>query len=128
MKEKEKKASARIEATIGKIKDVVDVNTIIGEPREIAPGVTVMTVSKVTYGFASGGTDIPNKTKDEFFAGGGAAGVTLEPLAFLVVNGNDVRLLEVSTKYNGSLDKAITMAPDIIDKVKDAIGDLKGNK
>lgn len=125
MKDKERKASAKIEATMGKIKEVVDINTVIGEPREIAPGITVMTVSKVTYGFASGGTDIPNKTKDEFFAGGGAAGVTLEPLGFLVVKGDSVRLLEVSTKYNGSLDKAITMVPDVLDKIKEVINDLK---
>ena len=120
-------ANAKLEATINQIKSIVDVNTIIGQP--IAVGnVTILPVSKVTYGFASGGSDLPTKTNKELFAGGGGAGVTLQPLAFLVVSESGVRILEISSKYNDGLDRALTMAPDIIDKIKDFIASSKSNE
>lgn len=120
-------ASAKLEATIHQIKNVVDVNTVIGEPIVVGE-VTILPVSKVTYGFASGGSDLPNKTNKDLFAGGGGAGVTLQPLAFLIVSEAGVRILEISSKYNDGLDRALTMAPDIIDKIKDTVASLKGGK
>ena len=117
-------ANAKIEATINQIKNVVDVSTIIGQPIVVGE-VTILPVSKVTYGFASGGSDLPNKTNKELFAGGGGAGVTMQPLAFLIVSEGGVRILEISSKYNNGLDRALTMAPDLIDKVKETIGALK---
>ncbi|MBR2591167.1 MAG: GerW family sporulation protein [Clostridia bacterium] len=120
-------ASAKLEATINQIKNVVDVNTVIGEPIVVGD-VTILPVSKVTYGFASGGSDLPNKTNKDLFAGGGGAGVTLQPLAFLIVSEAGVRIMEISSKYNDGIDRALTMAPDIIDKVKDTIASLKGGK
>ena len=117
-------ANAKIEATINQIKNVVDVSTIIGQPIVVGE-VTILPVSKVTYGFASGGSDLPNKTNKELFAGGGGAGVTMQPLAFLIVSERGVRILEISSKYNNGLDRALTMAPDLIDKVKETIGALK---
>ena len=119
-------ANAKLEATINQIKTIVDVNTIIGEPISVGD-VTIVPVSKVTYGFASGGSDLPTKTNKELFAGGGGAGVTLQPLAFLIVSESGVRILEISSKYNDGLDRALTMAPDIIDKIKDTLGSLKGS-
>ena len=119
-------ANAKLEATINQIKTIVDVNTIIGEPINVGD-VTIVPVSKVTYGFASGGSDLPTKTNKELFAGGGGAGVTLQPLAFLIVSEKGVRILEISSKYNDGLDRALTMAPDIIDKIKDTLGSLKGS-
>lgn len=116
--------NAKLEATISQIKSVVDVNTIIGQPIVVG-NITILPVSKVTYGFGSGGSDLPNKTNKELFAGGGGAGVSLQPLAFLVVQESGVRILEISSKYNDGLDRALTMAPDIIDKIKDAIGGKK---
>ena len=66
--------NAKLEATISQIKSVVDVNTIIGQPIVVGE-VTILPVSKVSYGFGSGGSDLPNKTNKELFAGGGGAGV-----------------------------------------------------
>ena len=117
-------ANAKIEATINQIKNVVDVSTIIGQPIVVGE-VTILPVSKVTYGFASGGSDLPNKTNKDLFAGGGGAGVTMQPRAFLIVSEGGVRILEISSKYNNGLDRALTMAPDLIDKVKETIGALK---
>lgn len=119
--------SAKIEATINQIKNVVDVNTIIGQPIVVGE-VTILPVSKVTYGFASGGSDLPTKTNKELFAGGGGAGVTLQPLAFLVVQESGVRILEISSKYNDGLDRALTMAPDIIDKIKETLASMNKDK
>lgn len=119
--------NAKLEATISQIKSVVDVNTIIGQPIVVG-NVTILPISKVTYGFASGGSDLPNKTNKDLFAGGGGAGVSLQPLAFLIVQESGVRILEISSKYNDGLDRALTMAPDIIDKIKDAIGSGKKDK
>lgn len=117
--------NAKLEATIGQIKSMVDVSTIIGDPIVVG-GITIIPVSKVNYGFASGGSDLPTKMNKELFAGGGGAGVTLTPLAFLIVQESGVRILEISSKYNDGLDRAITMAPDIIDKIKDTISSFKG--
>ncbi len=119
-------ASAKLEATINQIKNVVDVNTVIGQPIVVGE-TTILPVSKVTYGFASGGSDLPTKTNKDLFAGGGGAGVTLQPLAFLIVSEAGVRILEISSKYNNGLDRALTMAPDMIDKVKETIGAIKGD-
>lgn len=116
--------NAKLEATISQIKSVVDVNTIIGQPIVVG-NITILPVSKVTYGFGSGGSDLPNKTNKELFAGGGGAGVSLQPLAFLIIQDSGVRIIEISSKYNDGLDRALTMAPDIIEKIKDAVGGKK---
>lgn len=117
--------NGKIEATINQIKNVVDVNTIIGQPIVVGK-ITIIPISKVTYGFASGGSDLPTKTNKELFAGGGGAGVTLNPLAFLIVQESGVRIIEISSKYNDGLDRAITMAPELIDKIKDTIASFTG--
>lgn len=116
--------NAKLEATISQIKSVVDVNTIIGQPIVVG-NITILPVSKVTYGFGSGGSDLPNKTNKELFAGGGGAGVSLQPLAFLIIQDSGVRIIEISSKYNDGIDRALTMAPDIIEKIKDAVGGKK---
>ena len=79
----EKSAGAILSATIEKIRDLVDTSTIIGEPIYAEGGVTIIPVSKVTYGFASGGADFPSKNANELFGGGGGAGVTITPVALI---------------------------------------------
>jgi sporulation protein YtfJ len=105
-----------MDVTLEKIKSMVDSNTIIGDPITMADGTMVLPVSKVTFGFASGGSDFPSKTQKELFGGGGGAGVTIAPIAFLVVHEGNVRLLQLSDNSN-SVDRAIGMMPDILDKV-----------
>ena len=83
---KEQSASGILGTSIEKIKDLVDVSTIIGDPIKISETLQIIPVSKVTYGFASGGTDFPSKSNQELFGGGGGAGITISPVAFLVVN------------------------------------------
>lgn len=101
-----------------KIKEMVDVNTIIGDPVSTADGTVIIPVSKVSFGFAAGGSDFPSKQQKELFGGGSGAGVTINPLAFLVVKDGNVKLLQMSTTSNPA-EKAIGMVPDFIDKISE---------
>lgn len=105
--------------TMQKIKEMVDVNTIIGNPITTPDGTTIIPVSKVSFGFASGGSDLPTKDPKKTFGGGGGAGITLQPIAFLVVREGDVRLLQIATASN-TADKIVNAVPEVIDKISDA--------
>jgi sporulation protein YtfJ len=111
-----------------KIRDLVDVNAIIGDPITSPDGTIIIPVSKVTFGFVSGGSDIPAKAPNDVFAGGSGAGVTIKPQAFIVVKTDgDVKLLEVGGD-NNFIDGLITGVPDLINKVKDIFGKNKEEK
>ena len=120
---KEQSASGILGTSIEKIKDLVDVSTIIGEPIRISDTLQVIPVSKVTYGFASGGTDFPSKNNQELFGGGGGAGITISPVAFLVVNNGNVTVRYINAA-EGSVERVIGMVPDIVDKATEVIGQL----
>ncbi len=124
---KEQSASGILGTSIEKIKDLVDVSTIIGDPIRISDTLQIIPVSKVTYGFASGGTDFPSKTNAELFGGGGGAGVTISPVAFLVVNNGNVSVKYINAA-EGSVERVIGMVPDIVDKATDVIGQIKNKK
>lgn len=113
--------------TMEKIKEMVDVNTIVGEPITSPDGTLIIPVSKVSYGFASGGSDLPTKKENkDCFGGGSGAGVTIQPVAFLTVYQGDVRL--VSVDGGGTLDNIVGMIPDVVTKVKDIVGKKKKKK
>ena len=116
---KDNAAANILGTTIEKVRDLVDVSTIIGDP--IAAGeVTIIPISKVTYGFASGGSDFPSKSNAELFGGGGGAGVTITPIAFLVVNGKEVSIKHIAGE-GGQAERIICMVPDVIDKLSGAV-------
>lgn len=121
---KEQSASGILGTSIEKIKDLVDVSTIIGEPIKVTETLQIIPVSKVTYGFASGGTDFPSKSNQELFGGGGGAGITISPVAFLVVNNGSVSVKYINAA-EGSVERVIGMVPDIVDKATDVISQLK---
>ena len=103
--------------TMEKIKEMVDVNTIVGTPITAEDGTLIIPVSKVSYGFASGGSDLPTKNANkDLFGGGSGAGVTIQPIAFLTVYQGNVRLISVNG--GDSLDKIMGMVPDVVEKVK----------
>lgn len=112
-------------ATMEKIREMVDANTIVGTPIKTDDGITLIPVSKVSFGFASGGSDFQTKLQqpgqDNAFGGGSGAGVAISPVAFLVVKDGNVRLVSVAPPPNSALDKAIDMAPDVINKISDLI-------
>lgn len=117
---KEQSASGLLGTAIEKIRDLVDVSTIIGDPIPVGEGVSIIPVSKVTYGFASGGSDFPSKTNAELFGGGGGAGITINPVAFLVINNGEVTIKHIVSGDN-SAERIIGMVPDVVDKVTSVI-------
>lgn len=125
---KEQSAAGILGTTIEKIKDMVDSRTIIGDPIDAGQGIKVIPVSKVTYGFASGGTDFPTKTSKELFGGGGGAGVTLTPVAFLVINNGNVSIKYISEGPDASVERVVGMIPDLVDKLTEVVDKLKGKK
>ena len=107
-----------MDTTMEKIKEMIDVNTIIGEPITSTDGTLIIPVSKVSYGFAAGGSDLPTKKENkDCFGGGSGAGVTIQPVAFLTVYQGDVRLVSVD-REEGTADKLVSMIPDVLKKVK----------
>lgn len=112
----EKSAGGILSSTIEKIRNLVDTSTIIGEAIYTEGGTTIIPVSKVTYGFASGGADFPSKGNQELFGGGGGAGVTITPVAFLVINNGEVTLKHI-TAYDNAAERAINLVPEMFDKV-----------
>ena len=111
------------------IQDMVDVNTIIGEPIETSNNMVIIPISKVGFGFAAGGSEFKGETLDEYtkkekeeqvqyrlpFGGGAGAGVSISPVAFLVVSPNNVKLLPVN--HSSAIDKLMDYVPDLMDKV-----------
>lgn len=105
-----------VTSAMGKIHEMTDANTIMGDPVTLDGGVTVIPVSKVSYGFASGGSDIPSKTDKELFGGASGAGITVTPMGFLVVSNGEVQLLQMNLDVSAS-SAIINMVPDVFNKV-----------
>ena len=104
-----------MENTLEKMREMVDVSTIIGEPM-VTGDTTLIPVSKVSYGFTSGGTDLPSKQNAELFGGGGGGGITISPVAFIVIQNDKVRMMQIDN-YTSSADRAIAMIPELVDQV-----------
>ncbi|MGN0456961.1 MAG: GerW family sporulation protein [Acutalibacteraceae bacterium] len=107
-----------MDTTMEKIRQLIDVNTIIGNPITTPDGTTIVPVSKVSYGFASGGSDIPSKNaiNKQVFGGGSGAGVSITPIAFIVVNQGDAKILRVDND-NTTADKIADAVPQVIDTI-----------
>ena len=105
-----------MDVTMEKLRAMVDADTIIGTPIK-ADNITLIPVSRVSFGLATGGSDLPHKAGNRIFGGGGGAGVSIVPIAFIAVNGDDVKMMPIYNDMN-TLDKAISMVPELIDKVK----------
>lgn len=114
----ENKVNNLLGASMDKIKEMVDVNTVVGDPITTPDGTTVIPISRVSYGFAGGGTDLPSKAQPDkgLFAGGSGAGITISPIAFLVVANGNVRILQIEP-YLSSVDRIVANAPDMLDKI-----------
>ena len=122
------------------IKDMIDVDTIIGKPIETSNNIVIIPVSKVSFGFASGGSEFKGETIDEYnkrekeesiqyrlpFGGGSGAGVSINPIAFLVVQSNCVKLLPVN--HSSSVDRLLDYMPDLVEKTNQLINKCMQNK
>lgn len=119
--EKNHPISDLMSTTMQKIREMVDVNTIIGTPIRTDDGVTLIPVSKLSFGFASGGSDFATKTQkpeaDNAFGGASGAGVKIAPVAFLIVKGDSVKLLPVAQPAGNTVDRVVELVPEMFDKV-----------
>ena len=109
-----------LENTIAKIREMVDVNSVIGDPITTPDGVTIIPVSKVSVGFGGGGSDYVSKNankQENPFGGGAGGGVKVTPVAFLIVKEGNVRMLPVATPANTTADRIVEQIPDAIDKI-----------
>ena len=99
-----------------KVHQMADANTMLGDPVKLDGGVTIIPVSKISYGFASGGSDLPTKSDKELFGGASGGGVTINPLGFLVITGQKVELLHINLDY-GNKSAIVDMVPEVFNKV-----------
>ncbi len=110
-----------------KIRSMVDSDTIIGTPISCGENTTVLPVSKISVGFATGGSDLPSRTSKEYFAGATGAGISLKPLGFLVVTGKDVKLVQMSMEADKE-NVVLNMIPEVMDKITALLKDKKKDK
>ncbi len=122
------------------IQDMIDVNTIIGEPIETSNNVIIIPISKVGFGFAAGGSEFKGETIDEYtkrdkeeaiqyrlpFGGGSGAGVSISPVAFLIVQQNTVKLLPI--EHGSCVDRLLDYVPDLMDKLNSYLNKSMQNK
>lgn len=120
----ENKVQGMMGTTLEKLRSMVDANTVIGDPMQLDGGITLIPVSRISYGFAAGGSDLPSKTQRDLFGGGSGAGVNVTPIAFLVVSGGKVDMLQLVAKPDTS-DRLVNMIPDVVDKLTELISGKK---
>lgn len=113
-----------LENTIAKIREMVDVNSVIGTPITTPDGVTIIPVSKISVGVGGGGSDFVSKNpnnQENPFGGGAGGGVKVTPVAFLVVKEGSVRVLPIPAPANTTADRIVEQVPDVLDKLADFI-------
>ena len=124
--------SEMMSSSMSKIREMVDVNTVIGDPIVTGDGVTIIPVTKVSIGYGGGGSDFATKNypanRDNAFGGGAGAGVSITPVAFLIVRGENVRMLPVAEPASTSVDRLIEQLPDLIDKAQSFFESRKAGK
>ena len=117
-----------LDNTIQKIREMVDVNSVIGEPISTPDGVTIIPVSKVSVGFGGGGSDFSNKNGSNPFGGGVGGGVKVTPICFLIVKDGNVRMMPVAAPASSTADRIVEMIPDTLDKLTSYLDSRKEGK
>ena len=108
-----------LDTTLEKIREMVDVNTVVGAPISTPDGITIIPISKISYAFAAGGSDFRVKEKTNMgFGGGNGAGVKIEPIGFLIVQNGSVRMINVMPPASTTIDRVVEKAPEVIDMVE----------
>ena len=117
-----------INDAMGKMREIVDSNTVIGTPITTREGTTILPVSKISFGFVSGGTDFANEKQKDLFGGAASSGASITPVGFLVIKGDSIKLIQLAE--NGrAVDRVLNMVPEVLDKVEGFISkDKKSDK
>ena len=116
-----------MDVTMAKMREMVDVDTVVGTPITTPDGITVIPVSRVSYAFASGGSDFRIKEKPGF-GGGNGAGVKIDPIGFLVVKDGSVRMVSITPPAGNSIDRVIEKAPELIDTIEGLLKKTKSEE
>ncbi|MBQ4582277.1 MAG: sporulation protein YtfJ [Oscillospiraceae bacterium] len=127
MNEKKTQLSDLMASSMDKIREMVDSNTIIGQPIVTADGVTLIPVTRLSFGFGCGGGDYGKQAGASHFGGGSTAGVRVEPVAFLVVKDGATRVMPVALPAMSTADRVIEMVPQVMDRVENYIDRKKAN-
>ena len=113
-------------STMEKVREMVDANNIVGAPITTPDGVTLIPISRVSFGFGSGGGTYGQTS--ERFGGGGGAGVKIDPVAFLVIKDGQTRMMPVAVPATATVDRVLEMAPQLIDRVEGFVNKKKEEK
>ena len=127
MNEKKTQLSDLMASSMDKIREMVDSNTIIGQPIVTADVVTLIPVTRLSFGFGCGGGDYGKQAGASHFGGGSTAGVRVEPVAFLVVKDGTTRVMPVALPAMSTADRVIEMVPQVMDRVENYIDRKKAN-
>ena len=117
--------------TMNNIRDMVGANAIVGDPITLGDSLTIIPISKVSFGFAGGGSDFVPKSasgSDAPFGGGTGAGVNITPIAFLVCKDDNVRLLPIAAPASNTVDRILDQAPELLDRIGGFVDDRKRAK
>ena len=125
--DKKNPVSDLMRSTIEKVHELADTNTIVGQPIHTPDGVTLIPISRVSFGVGSGGGD-DGKAQPRGFGGGGGAGVKIDPVAFLTIKDGVTRVLSVAAPPVTTLDRIVEMAPDLMDKAEKFLDKKKAEK
>ena len=129
MSEQNHPINEALHTTMSKLREMVDANTVVGQPIVTQEGVTLIPVSRLSFGFATGGSDFgktPNVEKN--FGGGAGAGVNVIPVAFLIVKDGNVKLLPVAPPPADGVSRAVELVPEMFDRVTGYIDKKTGDK
>ena len=118
--------SAVMTATMSKIKEMVDTNTVVGEPITTPDDITLIPLSRVSFAFASGGSEFPMKENKNGVGCGSGAGVKVEPVGFFVIKDGTCRMISVSSNPLSTMDRVVEMMPDVLDRIDNIVN--KKNK
>ena len=123
----EKPVQEIMASALEKMRDLVDSNTVIGSPINTQDGTTILPISKITFGFVSGGTDFASKTQKDLFGGAASSGASITPVGFLVIKDGSVKLMQLA-EGGATLDRLINMMPEVLDRVEGFVTSRTGKK
>ena len=121
----EKPVQELMASALEKMRDLVDSNTVIGSPIYTQDGTTILPISKISFGFVSGGTDFASKTQKDLFGGAASSGASITPVGFLVIKDGSVKLMQLA-EGGATVDRLINMMPEVIDRVEGFIAKKTG--